>query len=213
MKEQIASNIVSLLEEIVTLPSTIILLAVLMVMGIMVLDSLGGQARKKKAAAGLASNSQLISVDGTSSLPLKTYVSDIQGLAGRPDAIIRENSFIIPVERKPLANKIRDRYVAQLLVYMRLVEEFEGKKPPYGYLILGPKCRSVKIYNTPERQAWLQKILDEMNAILKGGESKATPHPKKCQKCQVKNYCAFKAANPIKTNKQSSQLLAKRVVH
>ena len=114
------------------------------------------------------------------------------GLAGRPDALISEEGYIIPIERKPLARKIRDRYVAQLLVYMRLVEEFEGRKPPYGYLILGPSARRFRIENSPERQAWLQKILDEMNAIMKGAAAKAEPHPKKCGKCDVKEVCAFR---------------------
>jgi CRISPR/Cas system-associated exonuclease Cas4 (RecB family) len=103
--------------------------------------------------------------------------------------LIVEDGFSVPVERKPLAKKLRDRYVAQILVYMRLVEEFEGQKPPYGYLLLGPQCRRVKIQNSPERQAWLDTLLIEMRAVLEGGEAKAITHPAKCSKCDVRHRC------------------------
>src|SRR4051812_9657021 len=109
MKEQIALYLISLVDDIASLPSTLIFLAVLITMCVMVLDSLSNHVRKKQKAAGISSKSTLLSVDGATSLPIKNYVSNIQGLAGRPDAIIREGGFIIPVERKPLARKVRDR--------------------------------------------------------------------------------------------------------
>jgi CRISPR/Cas system-associated exonuclease Cas4 (RecB family) len=127
---------------------------------------------------------------------VRNYISEIQGLAGKPDALISEGGFIIPIERKPLARKVRDRYIAQLLVYMRLIEEFEGKKPPYGYLILGPNCRRFKIENSPDRQAWLQRLIDEMRGVLAGQATTPTPHPKKCRKCDVRHACAFKLIEP-----------------
>ena len=211
MKEAVAYYILQLLEDIATLPSTLILLAVLLVMTAIVLDSIGGYASKKRQSTGVSDSATTIGVDGTKSLPLRTYVSDMQGLAGRPDALISENGYIIPIERKPLANKIRDRYVAQILVYMRLIEEFEGKKPPYGYLILGPHCRRVKIQNTEARQAWLQNLILEMQGILKGAKAIATPHPIKCKKCDVKDHCSFKILPASGDSKRSkSALLAKR---
>jgi CRISPR-associated exonuclease Cas4 len=217
MQERIANYIMSLLLEISLLPEVIIMLVVLLVMGAIVLDSVFQHLKQKKSSAGLSAKSQLLSVDGVSSLPLTTYVSDIQGLSGRPDALIKENGFIIPIERKPLAKKLRDRYVAQLLVYMRLVEEFEGKKPPYGYLILGPNCRRVKVNNTDEKQAWLQKIIDEMREVLRGQEAKATPHPNKCSKCDVKDFCsakniAAKDATLAITNVSKTKSQLKRIV-
>ncbi|MCO6432285.1 MAG: Dna2/Cas4 domain-containing protein [Deltaproteobacteria bacterium] len=193
MRDAAANYILGLIHEIVAVDSTLILLAVLVVMCVMVLDSIASHARRVREAAGLSRRSSTISVDGARSLPLRNYVSDMQGLAGRPDALVIENGYLIPIERKPTSNKVRDRYVAQLLVYMRLIEEFEGKKPPYGYLILGANCRRIKIENSEERQAWLQSLIDEMNSILKGAAAKASPHPRKCSKCPVKEHCSFKA--------------------
>jgi CRISPR/Cas system-associated exonuclease Cas4 (RecB family) len=110
-------------------------------------------------------------------------------LAGKPDALVKEEEFFLPVERKPLAKKLRDRYVAQLLVYMRLVEEFEGAKPPHGYLLLGPKCRRVKVQNSPQKQQWVDSMIREMRLILDGSEATAQPHPSKCAKCDVRHRC------------------------
>ncbi len=190
-----SSFLEKLLFDLATLDTELVLLAVLIVCTIIVLDSVSLFAKKQKQEAGIQGKQFTFSIEGSKTLPVKKYISDIQRLSGRPDALIIEKGEIIPVERKPLGRKIRDRYVAQLLVYMRLVEEFEGKKPPYGYLVLGKKCRQVKIYNTDERQEWLQKILDDMHKALDEGEEKAVaaPHPQKCKKCKVRRHCDERA--------------------
>lgn len=193
MVEQIITGLNQFLLEVSTLHSSMILVVILVSISIIILDaSLTGAARKREDA-GVNKKAVTVSIDGSKTLPLRNYISDIQGLAGRPDALISEQGFIIPIERKPLARKLRDRYVAQLLVYMRLVEEFEGKRPPYGYLILGPNCRTLKIDNTPQRQQWLQGMLDEMRQTLNGGECTPTPDKRKCSGCFVKEHCTFRA--------------------
>ena len=173
------------------------LLSILVVSIVIVLDSITLFAAKKQKKTGIETPSPSVSIDGSDTLPVRNYVSQIQGLAGRPDAVILEQGYFIPVERKPLARKIRDRYVAQVLVYMRLIEEFEGKKPPHGYLILGPNCRKFKIENSEDRQRWLQTRLDQMRAYLEEGEQvTADPHPRKCRKCTVKNVCEYREDAP-----------------
>lgn len=187
-----------LIYDLSKIDSQFILLALIIVVGITMLDAFSATAGKKKIGAGFAKGSQAVSIDGSKTFPVREYISEIQGLAGKPDAVISEGGQIIPVERKPLAKKIRDRYVAQILVYMRLIEEFEGKKPPYGYLILGPNCRKVKIFNTDEKQAWLSIVLTEMRAIIDGTPSIPTPLPKKCAGCEVRADCAYRADIPVK---------------
>lgn len=198
MMEEFKAFLIRTFSQIVQLDTDIILLAILITCTVILYDLFHAVSRKKLKETGIKKKAVTQGVDGSKTLPVADYVSDIQGLAGRPDAVIIENGFTIPVERKPLARKLRDRHVAQLLVYMRLIEEFDGKKPPYGYLILGGNCRRVKIINTPERQAWLQGIIDEMRAILDGKEAKASPTKEKCAKCDVRFQCAFKfkAAEP-----------------
>ena len=144
-KEALGGYIVQFLYDVAAIDSRIVMLVILLVISVMVLDAVFWGAAKQRSATGIKKEASTVSIEGSSTLPVREYISHMQGLAGIPDAIISEGGFVIPVERKPFAKKVRDRYVAQLLVYMRLVEEFEGKRPPYGYLILGPKCRSVKI--------------------------------------------------------------------
>lgn len=195
MKELAAQAIYSLLQEIAVLDSEIVLLAILVVIGAIVVDALSGFAKEEGLKAGATSPRDAVGIEGSKTLPAKQYISDIQGLAGRPDAIIKENGYYIPVERKPLAKKLHDRYVAQLLVYMRLIEEFEGKRPPYGYLILGAKCRRVKIENTDARQQWLQSHIDQMRGILAGAAAIPAPHPRKCNRCDVRLSCSYAVAS------------------
>lgn len=201
----ISEYIVTLLLQIAELDAGVILLAVLTIAAVIVLDAVTLSARRAREETGISKSASTVSIDGTETYPVRLYVSEMQGLAGRPDAIIIENGALIPVERKPLANKLRDRYVAQLLVYMRLVEEFEGKRPPYGYLILGPSCRKIRIDNTEKRQAWLQGLIDEMRGILDGVPARPEPHPKKCQRCDVREACAAKwqASNEIQLPTES----------
>ena len=188
MKEQLRQYIFNLLEDVASTDTHFVLLAILLVAFVIVLDAISRFARQERKKAGLNDETP---PSERKSLQVKKYISEMQLLSGTPDALISEDGFIIPIERKPLAKKIRDRYIAQLLVYMRLVEEFEGKKPPYGYLVLGPKSRRIKIYNTEKRQAWLQKMIDEMQAVLHNeAQAKAIPLKQKCEACNVRHSCS-----------------------
>lgn len=181
------------LADIAEIEGTIILLVLLICTSLLLGFTYSRLYRKTRETAGFSKESRTFKIEGSKTIPVRPYLSDAQGLAGTPDALIIENGFVIPVERKPFAKKFRDRHIVQLLVYMRLVEEFEGKKPPYGYLILGPSCRRVKIENTPERQAWLTGLLGEMQEIVGGNSTaKPGPEPKKCARCAVRNQCNAK---------------------
>ena len=194
-----------LIDQLTEANTELVVFAVLIICAVVVLEGASIFARKKRKETGIAPSLTTLSLDGSKTLPVRHYVSDMQGLAGRPDALISENGYIIPVEHKPLSNKVRDRYIAQVLVYMRLVEEFEGKKPPYGYLILGKNCRKFKVENSPERQAWLQKMINEMQGILHGAASVPTPHEKKCKRCDVRASCAFKIDEVVKIQRSAER--------
>jgi CRISPR/Cas system-associated exonuclease Cas4 (RecB family) len=181
-----------LLSDAASADTELILLVMLSAIAFIIFDNFNMMARRRRKQGGFGRGGSLVQVDGARSEETRMYFSEVQGLAGKPDALISEDGFLIPVERKPLAKKLRDRYIAQLLVYMRLVEECEGKKPPYGYLLLGPQCRRVRIYNTAEKQAWLQTKIDEMRGILKGDKAIPDPHPRKCPRCTVQHACEYK---------------------
>lgn len=150
-------------------------------------------ARRKHRDSGFSRSEIAVAIEGSSILPSREYISERQGLAGKPDALVKEGQAFLPIERKPLAKKLRDRYVAQLLVYMRLVEEFEGAKPPFGYLLLGPTCRRVKVENSAQKQRWVDEMVKEMRGILDGQPAVPQPHPAKCAKCDVRHKCPSRA--------------------
>jgi CRISPR-associated exonuclease Cas4 len=196
MWEYLAKEMVLLLRQIVSVNSSVTVLVLLIVIAIIVVDLLLQRVQESARATGIMlvnSKTRAIGIDGTKQKPVKDLISAKIGLAGRPDAILKEDGFLIPVEHKPMAGKVRDRYVAQLLVYLRLIEELEGVRPPYGYLILGPKARRVKVTNTRQRQEWLDIKLNEMRAVLDGKPATPDPHPKKCASCRMKDACAYRA--------------------
>ena len=164
----------------------------LLIVGLWLMRSFGREASRKREASGFSQSEVALAIDGGTLLPEREYISVRQGLAGRPDALVREFDYIIPVERKPLAKKLRDRYVVQLLIYMRLVEEFEGIRPPHGYLLLGPSCRRIKVANSESKQQWVDSILREMRGILEGAQPRAAPHETKCRKCEARERCDSK---------------------
>ncbi len=168
-------------------------LVVLAAFTFLVIRSFLKAARKRHRDTGFTGDAVAVAMEGSSIVPAREYISTRQGLAGKPDALVQEDGEILPVERKPLAKKLRDRYVAQLLIYMRLVEEFEGRRPRKGYLLLGPECRRVTVENTESKQRWVGTLLDQMRKVLDGGEPRPSPHPIKCSKCDVRHRCAARA--------------------
>jgi len=155
-----------------------------------VLFFLNRNLASKRLSVGITNESKVLAIDGSELRETREYVSERLKLAGRPDAIISESGVALPVEYKPNAKKVRDRYVAQLLVYLRLIEESHGVRPPHGYLVIGAKAKRIKIENTKERQQWLQAELDTMRAVLSEAMPAPTrPHPRKCAGCVVKHRC------------------------
>ena len=128
-------------------------------------------------------------VEGGRFVAGREYRSERLGLVGRPDAVVEENGFFIPIDRKAFGKRPRDKDLAQLLVYCRLIEEEFGVRPPHGYLIIGPQAKRFKVVNNPEKQLWIDSILDQMRTFLSGGACVATPDRRKCEACEVRLSC------------------------
>ena len=158
-------------------------------------DRHGARAQK---ATGLDDKSQTIAVKGSSHVPAASYTSATLGLSGVPDAVIREGGFVIPVIKKPLSKKIRDRHVLELMVHLALIEENEDKRPPYGFIVIGQENRRVKINNSEDKQRWMVSLVDEMHSILEGIPAVPAPAPYKCKSCDVRTACSFSAYKPGK---------------
>ncbi len=167
------------------------ILFILLILGVIIFiwDMLMRQSTQLKTAGGLGEKSELIAVVGSTRIPGRSYSSSKLGLSSQPHSLVKEEGFLIPVDVIPSSKKVKDRHVVQMLVHMRLVEAIEGKRPPYGILILGKEQRSVRIKNTEEKQSWLDDILAEMRSILEGVPAIAKPTYYKCKGCDVRAFC------------------------
>ena len=176
-----------------SVPTEIVLLLLVLGLLIFMWDLFDRRAANLRQEGGLSKKSEIISARGSPELPARTFRSEALGLIGRPHALIRDGDFIIPVDIQPLTNKVRDRHVLRLYVYLKLIEESEGKRPPYGLLLMGQKKRRVQVANTPEKHRWLESILDEMRSIMDGVPAQPAPSLQKCKHCDVRDRCSHSA--------------------
>ena len=180
-------------DSVVSVPTEIALLLLVLGLVIFMWDLFERQRKRLRRQSGLAEDAEMLYLKNSGYLPSKAYRSEKLGLESRPDALISEEGFIIPVDCRPTSKKVRDRHVAALLVHLRLIEEIEGKKPPYGILLMGPDARSVHIQNTEDKQRWLETLLDEMHSIMEGVPAQPKPEKYKCKNCDVRSACQFSA--------------------
>ena len=199
---RLSELVVSVIREASLVDRGLALLVLILVVAAIVTDSLLSRIQHSRRKTGITRRMVVKSIEGGYSLAPREYISRRLGLAGRPDAVVEENGFIIPVERKAFGKKPHDRDIAQLLVYLRLIEDLEGMRPPHGYLIIGAAAKRYKIDNTEARQKWLDEILSEMRPFLKAPETvSATPEPGKCASCPFHPICTKQLATGISLKK------------
>ena len=170
--------------------SQVTVLLILFICFAVLADSLFAFMKWARRRTGITRGMIVRGVEGGSFVVGREYLSERIGLVGRPDAVVEENGYFIPVERKTFGKRPRDKDVAQLLVYCRLMEEEFGVRPPHGYLIIGPHAKRFKVENSEEKQLWIDTILEQMRSVLLGGSCVATPHKRKCEACVVRASCA-----------------------
>ncbi len=176
------------------IPTELLLLLLVLGLVIFLWDLFERKRSSLRSETGLSDASQVIAIRGSDYLPGKQYSSESLGLSSKPDALILEDGFIIPIDRRPMATQVRDRHVVQLLVHLRLIEELEGQRPPHGILLLGRDVQKKIIKNSEEKQRWLENLIDEMRSIIDGVPTVPSPKPQKCKNCDVRKLCQFSVA-------------------
>jgi len=174
-------------------PSEIGMLLLVLAILIFIWDLFDRRSKKIAAESGLESKSEMVALRGSSEIPTRIFTSEQLGLSGYPDALIKEDNHIIPVSIKPSGKKVKDRHVVEIMTYLKLIEEAEAKKPPYGILLIGPEKRAVKINNAKEKQRWVDTLIDEMRSIIEGVPAQAKPEHYKCKNCDVNQVCEHSA--------------------
>lgn len=131
-------------------------------------------ANKQKKKFGVLNEERVyIDTDGT---PGETLFSKTISLAGKPDYIVKENGYFIPVEYKS-GKTPKDPYLnhtTQLMAYCFLVEEKYGVRPPGGYLKYPD--REFKIAYTDEARVSIIKVTEEILEAKRSGEEIKCDH-------------------------------------
>jgi CRISPR-associated exonuclease Cas4 len=112
------------------------------------------------------------------------------GLTGRPDRIIEGN---IPEEWKS-SQRVYDSHRAQIGVYLILIEEETGVRPPHGFIVTGQGERH-RIENTDELRAWVLGVADQIRAARRqlDREIQVNQPPAKCRGCGMRAGCGQRA--------------------
>ena len=99
--------------------------AAVLAVGLLLIVS-GHSMRRRRGLTG----ARTLDLDG------RNLYSARYGLAGRPDRIVEEGGLPIPEEWKS-GRRVHDSHRVQLGVYLILIEEETGIRPPHGYVVLG----------------------------------------------------------------------------
>jgi len=114
----------------------------------------------------------------------------ISCLTGRPDYLVEQQGFSIPVEVKSTfaPSEPYPSHVYQLAAYCLLVERTTGKRPPYG--ILHYRNRSFALDYTPELEANLQEALQDIRLQDRlGAADRSHVEPARCARCGYRTVC------------------------
>ncbi len=122
--------------------------------------------------------------------PEGTLFSANYSLVGRPDYLVNQGGWIIPIEVKSSAAPVPPypSHLYQLAAYGLLVQEHFGRLPPYG--ILKYRDRAVEI---PFTESLLDQVTAELEEIQADATAAAVDRshndPKRCRGCGFRTAC------------------------
>ena len=126
--------------------------------------------------------------------PGETLSSSKYGLIGKPDYIVEQKNYFIPVEVKTgLHFQPEKNHIMQLATYCQLVEENYHRFTPYGILVYYDTGKQFTIPFDPKLRFELENILREMREILRTKKVIRNHNsPQKCKTCSMNKYCTQK---------------------
>jgi CRISPR-associated exonuclease Cas4 len=148
-----------------------------------------GLAGRLRATSGLPTG-EIVSRDTTAEERGKPLFSATYGLTGTPDYIVKTSKGLVPVEVKPGRNESEphESHLLQVLAYCLLLEETEGKRPPYG--LLRYHSDSFKVDYNDETRAYLLSVIDEMRQVADEPDvSRNHDQPQRCRACGYRSMC------------------------
>lgn len=119
----------------------------------------------------------------------RLLISERLGLIGCPDRIIEIDGVPIPIEKKS-AKKVYDSHAIQIVVYMLLIEDIFGVRPPYGIIVRGDD-EEIKILNTEKLRRWATAEAGKLWLQRQTPDEPApgAPHHALCDACGYRFGC------------------------
>jgi CRISPR-associated exonuclease Cas4 len=153
------------------------------------------RAIRARSKTGIATG-KVVDVGASAADGEAIMVSAQYGVRGLPDVVLRVEDELIPVEVKtgrvpkgPLFS-----HILQLAAYCLLIEERQGRPPPYGVLQYGKHTRHEIDYNDELKWTLVNKLI-EMRQIIRTGEAHRNHRrPGKCASCSRREGCAERLA-------------------
>ena len=148
-------------------------------------------SRRLRGASGIPEG-EIISSDVGIERKGKPLYSARFRLTGTPDYLVSTPDGIVPVEVKPTRkeDEPRQSHLLQVLAYCLLVEETEGRRPPYGLLRYSSNTFRVD-YNDATRSHLLEVMdLIRRNAELEEWQVERNHDtPGRCRACGYRSIC------------------------
>ena len=148
------------------------------------------RAKRRRAELGLPAG-DVVYQDSVALLD-ETLFSRRYRLAGRPDYLLRDGNWVIPVEVKTgrTPNYPYPGQVMQCVAYCVLVEEHFGVRPPYGIILFEQSGKQFTIDFTPEAEHSLAETLRTMRHRLRLPEvHRSHTNPMICAACGFRDRC------------------------
>jgi CRISPR-associated exonuclease Cas4 len=139
---------------------------------------------------GLPEGKVVYSDTGATEIPPRPLYSPRYGLTGKPDYLLATRQGLVPVEVKPTRDdrEPRESHLMQVLAYCLLLEESEGKPPPYG--LLRYRNDTFKVDYNDDTRAHVIAVLQEMRDALARGEAhRSHNQPGRCRACAYLSLC------------------------
>jgi CRISPR-associated protein Cas4 len=126
--------------------------------------------------------------------PARILSSRKYPLVGKPDYIMKQRQFFIPIEVKTGDHKVpRHHHIMQLASYCQLVSEEYQCTVPYGILVYCDTKKQIPVYFDMNRKRQLFQTFDGMNKMVQENDPlkyiKDNIDEKKCRNCSMKTYC------------------------
>ena len=125
--------------------------------------------------------------------PAKPFFSKKYRITGKPDYVVKQNQYVLPVELKTgNHSKPRASHVLQLAAYCQLIEDNYHNFVPYGVLVYNNQD-VFKIPFDPKLRFDLENTLTKMRNYAKAGNlTRSHDDINRCKSCSMRQHCTIK---------------------